>query len=578
MRWSTFQQTRWVQVLSVRNGILFAAAAFVVVLAIVPLYFLVLNSFKELSLARFADFGLGNLSLANFSAVYSDVRTFTYLGNTVQYAAGSMAVAMFFGFSIAFLVERTNVRLRTFIYGLMFFTLILPTILKAIAWVMLLDPRVGMLNLLWYGLGFSEPLFDAYSMPAMWLVEGLSMTPLAFLLLGATLRGMDPALEEAAYTSGANKVLTLYRVTFKVMIPAISAAALLLFVRAIEAVDVPLIMGAREGIMVYATQIYYASKVYMPPNFGQAFVLTLFLIFLSVIGLVLYQRVLRRSERYVTVTGKGYRPRLIDLGRWRPLATGFLVFYAFTAIALPFLMLLWVSFLPFIEAPSREALSRLTLANYQNLLKFPTFLTAVRNTAVLATSVAVVGVLLAVLVSWIVIRLKPRGASVLDAAAFLPYAIPGIAVGFSFMMIFLAFPNPVYGTIWIMALAYVVNFLPIATRFTHSGLAQIHRELEDAAATSGASFVNVFRRILIPLLLPSLVAGGLYIFMLTVRVFSMAAILVTPDSTVLAYLIFELWHYGSTPMVGALAVIMALFLAGVTLVSRRLTERRTIMT
>jgi iron(III) transport system permease protein len=200
-----------------------------------------------------------------------------------------------------------------------------------------------------------------------------------------------------------------------------------------------------------------------------------------------------------------------------------------------------------------------------------------KNTAILAGTVGIGGVLLALIISWIVLRLKPKGARALDTAAFLPFAVPSIALAFSFMVLFLRIPIPIYGTIWILVLAHLIRYLPMATRFTHSGLAQIHKELEDAAATSGASFIATMRRILIPLLLPSLVAGGLYILMLTVKVFSMAAVLYTPETTVFSVYVYQLWDRGGANEVGALAVVMVIILTSLTIVARRLAQRQSIV-
>ncbi|MBM2832111.1 MAG: sugB 2 [Dehalococcoidia bacterium] len=557
-----------------RNIILVLVAAFVILLAIIPLFFLLWNSFKDVSGGRVADFGLGNFSLTNFVQAYASPQTFLYLGNTFYFAIGTMVVALVFGGVIAFLVERTNTPLRNVIYGLMFIPLIMPGMLKAIAWVLLLSPRVGILNKLWFSLGFTDPLFNAYSMPAMWWVEGLSMSPLVFFMLGAALRAMDPSLEEAAYTAGANRVTTLFRVTFRLMLPALASVSLLMFVRGLESLEVPLIMGSGEGIMVYATQIYFALKVFTPPKYGEAYVFSIVMLALAFLGVFLYQRVMSRSERCVTVTGKGYRPRLMNLGKWRPLMAVFVLFFLFVAFILPFLVLAWVSLLPYLQLPSAAALANVSLKNYADLFNRYDFPIVMKNTAILAAAVGVGGMLLALIISWMVIRLKPKGVRFLDTAAFLPMAVPSIALAFSFMVLFLRLPIPIYGTIWILVLAHLIKYLPMATRFTHTGLSQIHRELEDAAASSGASFVAVQRRILIPLLLPSLVSGGLYILMLTVKVFSIAAVLYTPDTMVFSVYVYQLWDRGGANEVGALAVVMVVFLTALTIVARKLTQGR----
>jgi iron(III) transport system permease protein len=440
---------------------------------------------------------------------------------------------------------------------------------------MLMGPRAGLLNQLWFGLGFEKPLFDAFTVPAMFYVEGLSLSPLTFFLLGATLRGMDPSLEEAAYTSGAGKPKTLLRVTMRLMVPALAGVGLLNFVRAIESFEVPLIMGFSSGIRVFSTQIYLVLRNLSPPIYGQGFVLSLTMIILAVAGLLYYQRLLRRSEQYATVTGKGYRPRLFDLGPvGRPIAAGFLFLFFLLAVILPLLILIWASFLPFYQVPWQTDMSRISLTNYTDLLERPDFTLALKNTAILSGVSGIATMLLATVISWVVIRLRPRGVKVLDALVFLPYAIPGIAMGFSMMILFLAFPNPIYGSIWIMVIAYVVHFIPVATRFTHAGVAQLKAELEEAAMTSGAGMLTMMRRIIIPLMLPTLVGGALYVFLLASRIMSMAAILYTPDSMVLSIFIYQLWTEGTLPQVGALAVLMVFGLTIITIISRKLAQRR----
>lgn len=568
---------RLVNLFDYRTVVLAPVIAFVGALGVIPLFYLLWNSFKPVGLGDLSDFSLSNFTLENFARAYSDPFTLTLLLNSFLFAGGSMMVAFIFGGVIAFLVERTNAPMRNLAYGIMFIPLILPSMLKAIGWILLLSPNNGLLNKIWFSFGFKEPFFNVYSIPGMFWVEGLSMAPLTFLMLGAALRGMDPSLEEAAFTSGAGKLLTLRRVTLKLMIPAIAGIWLLQFIRGLEAFEVPYILGSAAGIHVFSTSIYFSVKDVSPPDYGSAFVLSLVLVALGLIGVTIYHRVMAKSERYATITGKGFRPRLISLGRWRWLAGGFILFFLFASTVLPFLVLLWASLLPYYQTPSMEVLSLLSLESYRDLFSRDSFYLAIKNTVILATTVSVGGILLATIVSWIVIRLRPKGSKVLDTLAFLPYTIPGIAMAFGFMVVFLAFPNPIYGTLWILVLGYLTSFLPIATRFTHAGVAQVRAELEEAATTSGAGFLTVMWRIIIPLILPSLIAGGLYLFILSVKVMSMAAILWEPDSVVLAIYVLQLWGEGSLTLVGAYSVVMIITLTLLAMVARLFAQRRTIV-
>jgi iron(III) transport system permease protein len=557
--------------------VLVLVTAFVGATSLIPVFFLVWDSFKEVYVGNLFDKSLTNFTLVNYRQALADPRAFGMLGDSFFFATGAMAVAFFFGGTIAFLVERTNTPLRNAIYGLMFIPLIMPSMLKAIGWILFLSPTIGLFNRVWLFFGFAQPIFNAYSIPAMFWVEGLSMTPLTFLMLGAALRAMDPSLEEAAYTAGAGKFSTMVRITLRLMTPALAGIALLQFVRGMEAFEVPLLMGASAGIHVFATNIYFAAREINPPLYGQAFVFSLVLIVICMVGLFIYQRIMGRAGQYATVTGKGYRPRLLDLGKWRPAATGFILLFLVFAVILPFLILLYASYLPYYQVPSAKAFSVMSWDNYRSLLSRSDVLLTVKNTALLTTVVSVGGMLIATMVSWIVVRMRAKVGRVLDGLIFVNYAVPGIATGFAFMIFFLTFPNPIYGTIWILVLAYLVNFLPIGTRFTHAGLAQIKAELEEAAASSGAGIFTIMRRVVIPLILPSMIAGGLYIFLLSARVLSSAAILYTPDSMVLSVMIFQLWNEGSIPMVGSLAVLMILVFTILTIISRRLGQRRAVV-
>ena len=561
---------RWIQIVSVRLIILVSVAVFVGVFTLIPLLSLVWNSFKEVGLGQIADFSLENFTLANYTYAYSDPSTYGMLLNSFIFAFGSMVVGFLIGGAIAFLVERTNVPLKNLAYGLILIPLITPGVLKAISWVLLLNPNIGLLNQLCFLLGFSRPLFNDESILSMMWVQGISMVPVTFLLFGAALKMMDPALEEAAYVSGAGKARVFNSITLRLMMPAVAGVCLLTFIRALEAFDVPLIMGFGAGFNVFATNIYYSIRLVSPPDYGLGMAYSMILVIIATVGLMLYQRVMKHSYRYTTITGKAFRPRLMDLGKWKAAYTGGMIFVIFVAFILPLLVLIWASFLPIYQVPSREALQVLTLENYRSLTDKREFALAVKNTLQLGFVVGVGGMIIATIVSWTVIKFKPKGSGVLDFLSFVSYAVPGIVVGLSFMIVFLSFRNPLYGTIWLMALAYWIHFLPIATRFTHAGVTQVNAELEEAAATSGAGFLTTLRTVTMPLILPFLISGGLYLFIMVSKLLSVVAILYTPDTVVFPVYIIKLYDEGFLPEIGALGVIMVGGLTFLTVVVRKL--------
>ena len=534
-----------------------------------PLGLLVVNSFRDVTAGNLG-FSLSHLTLDNYKTAYSSPRTFTMLLNSLWFAVGSMIVALFLGGTLAFLAERTDLRFRQFIPAIVMVPLIMPSVVKGIAWIFLLSPRIGLLNQVWRGLGFDGPLLSAYSLPAMIWVEGISMSTLSFLLIGATIRRMDPTLEEAAFGSGASTAKVLYRVTLPLLVPGLAGVVLLLFIRGLEAFEIPMLLGFNARIFVFSTNIYYSLRGAFPPAYGLGFAYSMTLVVFTVAGLLFYQRALSHSERYSVVAGKGYRPRLVALGPSRYLAWAFVAFYTVVSVLLPFFILVWSSLLPYYQLPSLRALSAASLVNYMSVLGTSDFLLAIKNTAIL-TGVSSTGIMfIAMLGSWYIHRTNITGRRLLDFLMFLPYAVSGMAVGVAFMILFLSFDNPLYNTIWIIVLAYIVNYLPIGSRFTHAAIVQVHKELEEAAWASGAGFWRTLRVIWVPLMLPALVNGALYVGILTMKVLSIAVLLYGPDSTVLSVYLWRVWDSGNPGEASALSVVLIVTLGALTLFARRL--------
>jgi iron(III) transport system permease protein len=294
------------------------------------------------------------------------------------------------------------------------------------------------------------------------------------------------------------------------------------------------------------------------------------LILLTIAALWLYQRQLSRAERYTVVMGKGYRPRLIQLGRWSWVGWTFLGFYAVVGALLPFFILLWASLLPYYEPPSMEALSKVSLDNFTTVLRMDDLWDATENTIILGMTSSMGAMFLTVLASWFIFRTHLAWRKLLDFVLFLPYAFPGMIVGVAFMILFLSFKNPLYNTIWIIVLAHIVNFLPIGSRFTHAAVVQVHKELEEAASASGAGFWRTLRHIWMPLLAPALTNGTLFLLILSFKVMSVAALLQGPDSMVLSVYLWNIWGGGEAGLASALSVLLVITLGLLTIVSRRL--------
>ena len=515
------------------------------------------------------------LTLANYIETYSSPRTYTLLLNSVLYSLGSSLLALTLGTGLAWIVERTNTPGRRAFFALSLVPLIVPGVVSTIAWIFLLSGQIGVINRAAMAVfGLESAPFSIFTLGGMIWAEGLHLSPLVFLVMSAAFKSMDPSLEESALMSGAGTARTLRTVTLPILLPAFASASLIMFVRGLESFEVPRLIGVPGRVPVFTSAIYSELHDY-PPDFGGAGALAIGLLLISVVGVWAYQRLTRRAERYATVTGKAFRPRVLDLGRWRYAAAGGLVAYFLVIIGLPFGILLFASVIPF-YIPSLEILSRFTLDNYRFVFDHPSIQLAVRNSFLLGATAATVTMGLTAIIAWITTKTRLPGRAGLDFIAFVPIAIPGLVLGVSMILQYLspAFRVlPIYGTLWILVVAYTTKYLPYGMRTNSAAMLQIHKELEEAGAMSGASWWLMFRRITLPLLRPALVAGWIYIFIVSVRELSASVLLVTSESTVLAVVIFDLFESGKSNAVAALSVMLILTLLVIVAAVQRLTGR-----
>jgi len=365
---------------------------------------------------------------------------------------------------------------------------------------------------------------------------------------------------------------TLRRITLRLLMPTSASVMLILFVRALESFETPALIGIPARIFVYTSEIYLAFQEY-PPDYGRGAALAVGLLFLSAIGVWLYTRKTRQHERYQTVTGKAFRPRVFDLGYWRWLGFALLAGYFLIAVVLPLLVLLWASFLPFFAAPSSKALHLVSLDNYRYLFQFAPFRAAMKNSLILALMSASTVMMLTSVIAWIVYKSKVPGAWALDFLAFVPITVPGIVLGMALILLYVAFPVPIYGTIWILLLAYATKYLPYGMRSASGSILQIHKELEEAASASGATWWQTFRRITLPLLRPGFVAGWIYIFVVSFREFSTSVLLASGETGVLSILLFNMFEQGQVTVVAAIGILMILTLLAIVTVFYKISGR-----
>jgi iron(III) transport system permease protein len=543
-------------------------AGVLIYLAVLPLLMLVMGSFQaEIAPREFI------YTLKNYQAAYASPYTYSTFMNSVIFASGAALLSFALGTVLAWLTERTNTPLRHIFVPLAVVPLILPGVLEAIAWIFLLSPKFGYINVwLMQLFGLKSPPFNVFSLPGMIWVHAVGQVPLAFLLMVAAFKSMDPSLEESAMMSGAGTWQTFKRITLRLLMPTTASVLLILFVRTLESFETPALIGIPSRIYVYTSEIYLAFNDY-PPDYGRGGALSVGLLLLSAVGVWLYTRGTKESKKFQTVTGKAFRPRQFDLGKWRWLGLGFLLTYFVLVVLTPFLVLFWASFLPFFATPGWDAVSKLSLDNYRYLWTFRPFWDALQNSVILATLSATVAMTLTSLVAWIVYKSRLPGSWLLDFLAFVPITIPGIVMGMALILLYVAFPLPIYGTIWLLLIAYVTRYIPYGMRAASGSIMQIHGELEEAAAASGASWWESFKRVTLPLLRPGLVAGWIYICIVSFREFSTSVLLATGESRVLSILLFTMFEQGQVTVVAAIGMLMIATLLSIVAVFYKLTGR-----
>jgi iron(III) transport system permease protein len=439
---------------------------------------------------------------------------------------------------------------------------------------LLIGPRAGLINV-WArdAFGMQQPLFDIFSLAGMIVIEAVLWTPFVFLLMSTPFRSMDPSLEESAATSGANTWKTFRLVTLRLAWPTVLSVLLLTFVRSLEAFEVPALLGIPGNVTVLTTQVYLETKNGILPQYGAASAYGVVLMVLVAAALYPYDLATRQTQKYATITGKAFRPRLVRLGRWRyPLGALMLVVGPLTVL-LPVLVLLWASFLPFFKPPSVEALQSLTFSNYPAAFANTNVSQAVTNSLIVSISSATGTLLITLVTAWIVVRSRIRARWALDILATLPLVFPGVVMGIAVLRTYLTVPIPIYGTVWILVVAYMGRFLPFAMRFCYSGLINISRELEESAWQSGATWWTTLWRIVVPLMMPALFAGWINVFLITVRELTVALLLYSPGSQVIAITFWELWGNGQVPQLAAFSVTVCVGLVAMAILFHRVSLR-----
>ena len=505
-------------------------------------------------------------TLGNYRDVFTDPLLYRVATNTVIFTLTTTLFAMLFGLPIAWLAERTTIPGKTLIYVIMTLGLLIPGIYTAMGWTMIAHPRIGILN------RWLVELFNLDDGPiniatpiGMGFVQGLSLSALAFILTAQMFRAMNPSLEEAARVHGMGYGKILWRVTLPLARPGILAAVIYILTIGVATFDIPAILGLGNRVYMLSTFIYL--KVHPQgaglPEYGITGVVGAFMIVVAGLLTLWYGQVLRQGHRFEVVTGKGYRPALIPLGKWSIAAWGFIAFYALISKIVPLLLIAYAALTPYFVPPSYEMMRQLTLTHFYGM-DWQLVLRGLTNTAILVFVVPLVVLVLAFSLSWLIVRSRSRMRYALEFGAFLPQALPEVilSIGALLLSLFvLGTAIPLYGTVWLIAIVYVVARLAFATRALNGSLLQIHRELEEAAFVSGLSTARTAWHVLFPLIRPTLFSVWIWTALLVYRELTAAVFLAVHDNITLPAVIWSYWYGGNINKASAVTLVMTLVLA-----------------
>jgi iron(III) transport system permease protein len=522
-----------------------------------PIVYLVAQSFN---VGDWEAFPPQELGIDNYTNLIEDWRV---LSNTAFVACIATVMAVVLGFLIAWTLTRTRIPGRARLERLMQLPYNLTPLVGALAWAILASPKSGFLNQLWRFLGGSGDLFDIYSPWGIAWVMALFEGTVAFVMISAAMKSMDPSLEESSRVMGAGKWRTMLKITLPLVAPGVLGATLFVFAEMLGSFAAALVLGVPGRFFVITTTIWQATLSF-PPDYGRAAAMGLALFAVMFVTLSLYRWLIRRGN-YATITGKAFRPRPLDMGPITWVLFALCCFYTLVAVVLPLAALGLTSFQRFATVILSE--SQFTLANYENAFAFGAVNSALGNSLLLGVGVATIGVLIMALLVWIIYRSRVPGANLIEYVVMFPQAVPRMVFGLGLLWAWLNIPIPIYGTLWLLALAYFTVMLPLGVRTLAGVVLQIDKSLEECARVCGASWGYQLRTVTLPLLRPGIIAAWLLLFIASVRELGVSIFLVGPNAKVIAPAIVSAWISSSTELSAALALIQsaAVFIALVVL-------------
>jgi len=512
---------------------------------------LILGSFSE-GLGSFGDF-----TLKKYIESYTDPDFADIIVNTAVFTIGSAFVATLLALFLAYLNTRTNITFKFLFRIISIVPMMIPHILFAVSWLLLLNPSNGLINLFLRQIfNLQESPFNIYSLPGMILVEGLLDLPIAYLILAPAMASFDVSLEESSKVCGASNLRTLGKVTLPILRPAILASITLVIVRSLASFAVPSVIGMPGRIYVLSTHIYRIIATGFAADYGMAAAVGMSALATSTTLTYIYRYLTLEGEKYVTISSRAYRPTVIDLKDAKYPLFVIVAGLSFVLIVLPVLVLLYTSLLPYSMVPSAKAFAMMSWKNWAEVLKDPISLLSVRNSAFLGIVGATLGVILSIFVCYAIVKVRTSASGILESLSFLSFSFPGIVIGVGFMWFFVR--TPLYATIWSLLIGYIATYLPYGIRPLTSAFVQIHSHLEESSRVCGGGTFYTLRRIVIPLLIPGIVSGWILMATMFLRELTLSVVLSRPGTEVLAVQILRFAEDGLWGKLSALGIIMIL--------------------
>ena len=518
-------------------------------LTVCPVIMLVLGSFSE-GLTAF-----GTFTVDKYVAAYTDPGLLEVMLNTVIFVLGSSTLATVLALFLAYLNTRTDIPFK-FVFGILsIIPMMIPHLLFSVTWALLLNPSNGMINIvLQNAFSLDSAPFNIYSLQGMILVEALLDLPVAYLIIAPAMASFDVALEESSRVFGAGTWRTIVKVTLPVLRPAILAAFILGVVRSLASFAVPQVLGMPGRVRVLATHLYEMIALGFATDYGKAAAVGMSVLATSVTLIVVYRALTAESEKYVTISSRGYRPTRVELkGARIPLFT-VVALLSCMMVVLPVAVLLYTSFVPYTMVPSARAFSLMGFKHWIDVLQDPISLLALKNSLFLAVVGATLGVVLSIFVAYVIVKVKSRASGLLESLSYLSFSFPGIVIGVGFMWFFVQ--TPLYATIWALLIGYIATYLPYGIRPLSSAFVQVHAHLEESSLVCGASPLTTMRRIIVPLLIPGIVSAWILMASMFVRELTLSVVLSRPGTEVLAVQILRFADDGLWGRLSALGIIM----------------------